>query len=174
VLNQANPSEPYFPSISQNSNLYQNPTQTFAPVIERGSSQEDFDPTRVSELFCHYPEEVYISSTLPTRTLREHQEFISHCRLQHQAEGGREVIHHRRLSEARQITANPLNFKGLLWKHRTILTSSGILEEYSYICKKTSHNAADRAYLVPAFDVFYEWNNYSWTTTSANTRSYRV
>jgi hypothetical protein len=85
-INQASQREPVFASI-QPTVQGRNPSRSIAP--ERHATAQ---PTTSSEeatfiategpYYCYYPESIYVSDHLPTRTPRELHAFKEHCRLQ--------------------------------------------------------------------------------------------
>jgi hypothetical protein len=106
-----------------------------------------------------------LSDVLPTRNRREQLEFKEHCK---EAWNNREhpyVVYTHTLTETREFSTGALNFQNLLWKVRTTLSQHGVNEEYCYIRRQIRHNSADRPILEPAFNIFYPWNNTSWTIT---------
>jgi hypothetical protein len=134
------------------------------PFAEQSSSGEEAHrlPSQALELHCYYPENIYVSSVLPTRTPRELQNFHEHCRQQYTSYSGLEVVFNHKLDQALGITTSPLNFQNLLWRTRIVLTPSGILEEYYWIRRRIRANSTDRATLEPAYNVAYPWNSDGW------------
>jgi hypothetical protein len=104
-INQATPMEFTYPSISR---FYQRPEERplpTPPIHETQTFQEAIPCSRVSstdeihqltfenqELNCHFPEEIYISSVLPMRTLRELRHFQQHCFDIYQHQEGLDVV----------------------------------------------------------------------------------
>ena len=85
-INQANPSAPIYPSINPERTIFapvavHAPRPTPAPLVEHSSESEEtrFVPTRANELNCYYPEALYVSSVLPTRTPLELNKYRLHC-----------------------------------------------------------------------------------------------
>ena len=118
-----------------------------------------------SELHCHYPEKIYLSSVLPTRTPRELRGFQHHCQEQYRTGAGQEFVYEFSLRDLREITTSALNFQNLLYRNQVILTASGIIEYYTRIRRNTRVNSTDTAYLEPAYEVSYTWNQNSWVVT---------
>jgi hypothetical protein len=169
-INQATGQEPYFPSISQPVPVRAHlPPPPVTTVVDPSSSSEEAHRTfgRGTELHCFYPENIYVSSVIPTRNPQELQNYLSHCRTQYEAHSGIEVIFKHELRESYTITTSPLNFQNLLWRTSIVLTGSGIVEEYCRICGRTSASVPDRAILIPVYNVTYGWISDGWTVTRA-------
>ncbi len=114
-------------------------------------------------LYCHYPEYLYLATTLPTRSPAELTEFLRHCREVLNRNSGIDVHLNHPLTEARQITSSALNFENLLWKSRTTVSGAQVIEEYQWIRRLARAHRSDKAYLEPAFRVTYYWNQEGWT-----------
>ena len=143
----------------------------FRPVIERttDSKANHNIPVQAQELHCHYPEKIYLSSVLPTRTPRELREFQHYCRDKHDRQSGLEVIYSHSLYDLWEITTSPLNFQNLLYRTHIILTSSGIIKIYAHIKRNPCAQSTDQAYLKPVYEVSYTWATNSWVTTQTTT-----
>ena len=50
-------------------------------------------PISDQDLYCHFPEEIYLSSVLPTRTPRELRHFQDQCWRTYQGQEGLEVTY---------------------------------------------------------------------------------
>ena len=135
------------------------------PIIEQTSHDTLPGRTVLSELICYYPEQIYVSSVLPTRTPRELQEFQTHCQYLLTAAGGREIVYTHPLREVLNISTSALNFQNLLWKSRTTVTSAGIEEEYQWIRRRIRQDTVDRPILEPAYNISYPWNDDGWTVS---------
>jgi hypothetical protein len=115
------------------------------------------------ELHCYYPEEIYLSSVLPTRTPRELRHFQEHCFRIYQHQEGLNIVYEHGINRIRQVTTSPLNFQGLLWKSKTTLSIGGITKYYCWIRRHTRTNNVARVNLEPAYQVSYDWTESSWT-----------
>jgi hypothetical protein len=198
-VNQANPSEPVYPSISR---FYQatpcsepqssmqptgpvypsQPQVTYAKPGEisqpqrspftayRSSPQEEVHqisfPTE--ENYCYLPEEIYLSSVLPTRTPRELRHFQRHCWRIYEHQEGANVVYEQGINHIRRITTSPLNFTNLLWRTKTVCSFGGIIEQYCWIRRRTRSNNSPRVYLEPAYQVTYSWSEFQWSVTRLN------
>ena len=176
-INQANRAEPLFPSITRPTPIPAH--QVLSPpaaLVEPSSSEELHRPVgRATELHSFYPENIYVSSVIPTRTPQELQAYLSHCRTQYESHSGIEVVFKHELAKAYDITSSPLNFQNLLWRSSIVLTASGIVEEYCWIRRRTRLSASDRAVLIPAYNVTYNWIGDGWNVTRArNARPARL
>ena len=87
-INQANSSEPIFPSIASERQIYtpvavHAPRPAPAPIVEHTSESKEtrFVPPRANKLHCYYPEAIYVSSVLPTRTPLELHKFRQRCQI---------------------------------------------------------------------------------------------
>ena len=157
-INQANSSEPVYPSVRGPQVSSPTPRQR-----STSSEDEDFLDTQVPA-YCYYPETIYIGEGLPTRSPRALRAFKHHCRLQYDQSRVTLVLD-QPLDHIREFTSSPLNFQNLLWKGRTTVAHFGIFEEYYWIRRQTRPNVPDRAILQPAYKVHYHWNNDSWSVT---------
>ena len=158
LINQANEEEPHFPS------LIDDRSPRFRTLVE--VDEDDITPrSPVEPLFCYYPEYLYIGATLPTRPPQELAEFLRHCRVVLNNNSGLDVNLNHPLTEARQITTSALNFENLLWKSRTLVSASQVIEEYQWIRRLVRAHKADKAFLDPAYRVTYLWNQEGWTVT---------
>jgi hypothetical protein len=113
-------------------------------------------PLAATALYSYYPEDLYLSSVLPTRTPTEIGEFLSHCRAEYNESSGQEMIHYHNLANVRQITTSVLHFQNLLLRTCIIVNGAGIIEEYACIKRHNCANALDKAYLEPAYKVQYD------------------
>ena len=86
LINRAGPGEPLFVSVAcpGTEPTYHVPAQPrewvhreFCPIVERITDSEEshYVPVQAHMLHCHYPEKIYLSSVLPTRTPQELQSF---------------------------------------------------------------------------------------------------
>jgi hypothetical protein len=172
-INQVNPTEPIFPSISAERQIHapiavHAPRQAPAPVVEHTSESDEprFVPTRANELHCYYPDAIYVSSVLPTRTPLELHEYRQRCQIllrESPAQTGSTLSHP--LHHSRAITTSPLNFQNYLWRTRTRISQAGIIEEYHWIRCHSQRGSFDKAVLEPAYQVFYDWIVEGWTVT---------
>ena len=144
-------------------------TQTFQEAIPRSQVSPTEEVHQLTfknqELNCHFPEEIYVSSVLPTRTPRELRHFQQHCFDIYQHQEGLDVVFDQGLNRIRQITSSPLVFRNLLWKMKTTLSISGIEECYCWIRRQNKANGGARVNLEPAVKVTYNWSDYGWTVT---------
>jgi hypothetical protein len=115
------------------------------------------------ELYCYYPEAIYLSSVLPTRTPRELRHFQEHCFRIYQHQEGLDIVYEHGINRIRQITTSPLNFQGLLWKSKTTLSIGGITEYYCWIRRHTRANNVAHVNLEPAYQIDYDWTESLWT-----------
>ena len=87
LVNRAGPGEPLFVSVARlgTEPTYHVPAQPrewvhreFRPIVERTMDSEESHciPVQAHTLHCHYPEKIYLSSVLPTRTPRELQGLV--------------------------------------------------------------------------------------------------
>jgi hypothetical protein len=172
-IHQANASEPVFPTVARIITNNPRSTEPVSLLPDRDTLQHRTPPRskahqiqiRPQELHCYFPEELYLSSVLPTRTHRELRYFQNHCwniyHRQHQQPCN--FIHG--LDESRRITTSPLHFVNLLWRTTTAIDRNGITEEYHWIKKRTIPHRPDIPYLQPAFSVTYPWVEIFWKTT---------
>ena len=176
LVNQAGPGEPLFVSVTRpgTGSTYHVPAQPrervhreFRPIVERVTDSEEshYVPVQANELHCHYPEKIYLSSVLPTRTPQELRNFQQHCQARYQSGSGQEFVYEFHLQDLREITTSALNFQNLLYRNQVILTASGIIEYYARIRRNMRVNSTDTAYLEPAYEVLYTWNQSSWVVT---------
>ena len=106
------------------------------PAIEHSSgSPEAVTPVAV-ELYCFYPEQIYLSTVLPTRNPRETREFKAHCREVWDDRTHAFVVHKHPLAELNELSTGALNFQNLLWKTCMTLSNHRITEEYAHICRQ--------------------------------------
>ena len=110
------------------------------------------------ELHCYFPEEIYISSVLPTQTPQELRHFQKHCSAIYQNQEGLDIVYEHGINRIRQITSSPLNFQNLLWKTKTTLLLGEITECYSWICQQNRANHTTRVILEPAYQVNISWD----------------
>jgi len=132
------------------------------PAVEHSSSSPEAVTPVAVELYYFYPEQIYLSTVLPTCNPRETREFKAHCREVWDDRTHTFVVHEHPLSELNELSTRALNFQNLLWKIRTTLSNHGITEEYAHICQQIWPNSIDRPILEPAFRVFYPWNQPHW------------
>jgi hypothetical protein len=173
--NQATPTEPAYPSIDR---FYRQPERPLPPTPQepvevrgqvasayRTLPQEEVHQLMPAhqELYCYYPEAIYLSSVLPTRTPRELRHFQEHCFRIYQHQEGLNIVYEHGINRIRQITTSPLNFQGLLWKSKTTLSIGGITEYYCWIRRHTRENNVARVNLEPAYQVDYDWTECLWT-----------
>ena len=174
LINQSNPSEPVYSSISR---FYRNreptpeprhvswtPARDNLPHVPYNQVSVHQIPVQTQDLHCHYPEEIFVSSVLPTRTPRELRYFQDHCWNIFQNCNGQESAFSHDLEKSRQITTSPLHFQNLLWRSRVIVNSDGIVEEYYWIKRRTRPDRPDRPYLEPAYSVISPWFGSFWHT----------
>jgi hypothetical protein len=129
------------------------------------SSDEIVSPLRIPELHCYLPEQVYVSSVVPTRNPQELQEFKNHCLSILISAHHQPVQRTHTLREARHLSPSPLNFQGLLWRTVIKIDNIRITEEYYWIRRRGADQTGNRAYLEPAYQVVYPWNLECWTVT---------
>ena len=127
-INQANPNKPLFPSITTASRPVQGSCAPQSAQVQ---------PTITTERLYHYrPEEIYISSVLPTRTPREVRHFQTNCwNILQENHGPCSFAHN--LDDVRKITANPLDFQGLLLRASVNVGPTEINEFYYRIKRST-------------------------------------
>jgi hypothetical protein len=158
LINQANASEPVFPSVL----IEHSPrSRTFVEVDEDDLPAD----LPVEPLYCYYPEYLYLGTTLPTRPPRELAQFLAHCRVVLNNNSGHELSLNHPLAELRQISTSALNFENLLFKSRTVVAHSQVIEEYQWIRRLIRAHKTDKAFLEPAYRVTYLWNQEGWTVT---------
>ena len=147
-----------------------NPVRRAPPSPRSGPSSGDevvFVPgAEIPITAPHYPEYIFISKSLPTRSSSELRHFKEHCSyLWHQA--NRQPIElSQPLTRLLDITTSPLQFQHYLWKAKVRVDDQGVTETYCWIRKRVWQGSPDRAYLEPAYVVAYPWNAAQWTTTS--------
>jgi hypothetical protein len=166
LINQANTTEPVFPSLAHESLDSQ---RTLVEVDE-----DDLPHAlTVEPLYCFYPEYLYLGTSLPTRKPAELTEFLRHCQIVLSNNSGAEIHLNHPLSKTRQVTSSSLNFENLLWKSHTLVLTSLVIEEYQWIRRLARAHRPDKAYLEPAYKVMYYWNQEGWTVTRffGNTRT---
>jgi hypothetical protein len=187
TIQQSQPREPLYLAVATQPNpellsqphgyTYHVPTST--PVVEwRRQPVDDRSepelihrtPLAATTLYSYYPEDLYLSSVLPTRNPAEIGEFLSHCRAEYNESSGQETIHYHNLTDVRQITTSVLHFQNLLLRHRIIINGAGVIEEYARIKRQNRANALDKAYLEPAYKVQYKWNQNGWTVSHLTPR----
>ena len=167
-INQANRSEAFYPSIERPLPIPNHQTQVPAWSINEGTSGSEEAhriPGQEQELHCYHPERIYVSSVIPTRTLRELRDFHAHCQQQFNNYGRTDIVFDHPLSQALEITTSALHFQGLLWRNRIRVTSAGIAEDYCWIRRRARATSIDRAVLHPAYTVTYPWNSEGWIVT---------
>ena len=149
-----NPNKPLFSSI----------TTAPRPVQEsRAPQSAQAQPTTTTERLYHYrPEEIYISSVLPTRTPREVRHFQTNCwNILQENHGPCSFAHN--LDDVRKITANPLDFQGLLLRASVNVGPTEINEFYYRIKRSTRPGHRDRPYLEPVYRVSYPYVGVRWS-----------
>ena len=142
-------------------NLYQDERRQVSPV----SSDEIIFAPRDQVLYCYLPEQLYVSSVIPTRSPQELQEFKNHCLSIFESTNRQPAQRTHTLREVRQLTPSPLNFEGLLWRTVIKIDDVRITEEYYRISRRNQAESNARAYLEPAYQVVYAWNIEGWTVT---------
>ena len=164
-VNQANSSEAYYPAVAQP--IPERNRQSAFPLQERVSNSSSEEAHRSSQDtdHCYFPERIYVSSVLPTRNSSELRGFHRYCRRQFAAYQNIEIVYELPIRLAQDITTSALHFQNLLWKNRTTISSTGIVEEYSWIRRQARNNSIDQAILRPAYTVTYPWNTEGWTVT---------
>ena len=116
------------------------------------------------ELHCYFPEEIYVSSVLTTRTPQELRHFQEYCSAIYQNQEGLDIVYEHGINRIRQITSSPLNFQTLLWKTKTTLSLRGITKCYSWIRRQNRANHTACIILEPAYQVNISWDKCLWTT----------
>jgi hypothetical protein len=137
------------------------------PTVRQHSTSSDeiqYLETQPIQLHCYYPEAIYISDHIPTRSPRELTSFKEHCRLQYNAHRTTLILD-LPLSRIREFTSNPLNFQNLLWKSRTTVSHFGIHEEYQWIRRQARPDVVERVIWQPAYKVFYAWDQDGWNVS---------
>ena len=109
------------------------------------------------------PEAKYLATIVPTRNKDELNAFCSHCWYLLQSCLERHIEH--LLSELNELTSDPIVFARYLWRYRTTINQSSILEDYQAIIR--SSRRPQVAKLVRAYTVFYDWNENSFTVSLA-------
>jgi hypothetical protein len=171
-INQAYQDEPVFPTIQRPIPVHPRREE---PRISSGSGDDIvFNPVRIQnrpatprieaqEINAFYPEQIYISSVIPTRSPVELREFRNHCtQLLHTQNDPTVLIKHN-LREILQITTSALHFQNLLWRGAIEISGNNITEQYSRIRRHTLQGRPDRANLEPAFQVVYYYGREEWT-----------
>jgi hypothetical protein len=153
------------PSLPQISPVPVTPTTEPTGTSYRPSPQEEVHQVTFpsEEFYCRLPEEVYVSSVLPTRTPRELRHFQQYCWDIYQRSGEIDYAFHQGLNRIHIITTSPLNFANLLWKSKVVLSIHGIVEYYCWIRRRSSAHHPTRASLEPAYQVNTDWNEYRYT-----------
>jgi hypothetical protein len=158
-ITQPNRPQPAAPPINR---FYdQNPSPD-RPDVFQDLSDPHTTPSQEGKLHPYYPENLYISSVLPTRTPKDLRHFQAHCWNIFHARPRSNFIHG--LDESRNITTSPLHFENLLWRYAIILHDQGITEEYYWIKRDRKRHRPDRPRLEPAYAVNYPWTGTAWTT----------
>ena len=160
--NYAASSEPVFPSIYPSRRTPRSHQTATAPPPPPPTPDLHQNPTDPRFLYRYYPEEIYVSSVLPTRTPRELRHFQDHCWSIYQQRGSPCSITHG-LDENRHITTSPLHFKNLLWRGAISFDRKGITELYYRITTYPRSNFPDLPCLEPAYSVTYPWVGIFWT-----------
>jgi hypothetical protein len=186
-INQANASEPTYPSINSRSprrtsapegtrrtddvrspipfRLSLAPQPPTLPVVEQSSDEIQIRTVPTSERYAFYPEYTYLSYTLPTCNSEELVLFFEHC--QNVLATTPVASFNHSLTQLRQITTHPLNFANLLWHVQITISHTGIVERYSWIRRRTRRHHPDVARLEPAYDIHYIWSSKNWTVVPA-------
>ena len=119
-------------------------------------------PVVTQDSYPYFPEEIFLSSVLPTRTPRELRAYQQHCWDIYQHQEGLDVVYDQGINRIRDITTSPLHFQNLLWRSKTTLTLGGIIECYCWIRRRIRNGNTDRVYLEPAYQVSYPWSEFQW------------
>ena len=172
-INQTNPSEPIFPAVTQFYTNETRPTRNPTLLPNRDNLQHRTPPPidahqipiRSQELHYYIPEELFLSTVLPTRTHRELRYFQDHCWKIFNRHNRRPCHFYHGLDESRRITTSPLHFLNLLWRASIIIDDQGITEEYHWIKKRSISHRPDIPYLQPAYSVSYPWTGVFWKVT---------
>jgi hypothetical protein len=155
-------SEPAFPSIYPNRRPARSNQAPVAPPPAPPPDDTHENPVDPRYLHHYYPEELYVSSVLPTRTPRELRHFQDHCWSIYQQRGIPCSITHG-LDESRRITSSPLHFRNLLWRTVISFDKKGITELYYRITTYPRSNYPALPCLDPAYSVTYPWVGIFWT-----------
>ena len=172
-INQAAPSEPIFPAVTQFYTNDPRPTRNPSLLPDRNNLQHRTPPpidahqipATSQELHLHIPEDLYVSSVLPTRTPRELRHFQDHCWKIFAKHNRRPCHFFHGLDESRRITTSPLHFLNFLWRAAIIVDDHGITEEYHWIKRRTISHRPDIPYLQPAYAITYPWTGLFWKVT---------
>ena len=152
--NQANPLEPFFPTIN-----------TFSPIEGINAPTVSTSNSRL-----YLPEFIYVSQNLPTRTPHELTAYLEHCWAIFTAQRDPTLVLKHPLSELHLISDSALNFQNYFWRYNVFLDSTSVREEYYQITRNIRPNFPDRAVLTPAFTVVYPWRGKTWTVTQLQSR----
>lgn len=133
---------------------------TLSPQNSRSSGEQELVglPPRPS-----LPDQIYLSTTLPTRNRAELRSFVNHCTYLLQQRTERRITHP--LTKLHDITSHPFVFEGYIWRYRIIITRAGVLEDYRTVVRTATGRAT--AQLQYFATVFYSWDAQSWTVTLA-------
>ncbi len=122
-------------------------------------------PIQSQELHCYFPEELYLSSILPTHTPQELRYLQNHCWRIYATHSGPPPNFIHELDKSHHITTSPLHFQNLFWRLATYLSKTGITEEFYWIKHDWQLGQPDCSRLKPAYSVFYPWVGIYWKTT---------
>ena len=86
-------------------------------------------------LNCHYPEQIFVSNTLPTSTAKELHFYKEYCRNLYNNTNHQSLELKQLFSRIYEITNHPLLFQQLLWKAKIHIDETGVLETYCWIKK---------------------------------------
>jgi hypothetical protein len=159
-INQSRPNEPVYPAVNR---FYHDNPSPDKPDVFQDLTDPHATSSQNSTAHPYYPEGLYVSSVLPTRTPRDLRAFQHHCWNIYHAQPRTNYIHG--LDESRQITTSPLHFENLLWRYATVLFESGITEEYYWIKRDHHRGRPDRPRLEPAYSITYPWVGTHWKVT---------
>jgi hypothetical protein len=160
-INQSNPGETHYPTIS-------GPSPRSRPLPALPIETIPVHLPLTAGLHCYYPEYSFLAENIPTHNYQELVQFFTHCQSLLTTQPIVYINHP--LARLQDITTNPLNFVGFLWRIQVTITLQGITERYSYICRHTRQGHPDKAILENAFDVGFAWTSHHWTVTPVTPR----
>ena len=110
-----------------------------------------------------YPENIYLTSTLPTHNRSELCHFKDHCRYLLRHRPDYHVQHP--FTDIFTFSPHPNIFASFVWKYRDSITHNGILEDYCVITP--TQQIMDIVQLVRTYLVYHSWREDSVTVSFA-------
>ena len=118
---------------------------------------------QAQEIHTFYPEQIYISSVIPTCSPVKLREFKHHCITLLTNQTRPSLLLNHNLREIRHLTTSALHFQNLLWRKSVNITNNSVPESYSWIRRCMLQGRTDQAYLEPAYQVTYQYRHNEWT-----------